>query len=142
MPGGAATNETEGRETAHGYDARAREYGNRVFSLRIGASNNRHDSHASANAGAISVSELAQSLGWASDSAFSNAFKRRTGLAPKHFQSIVARMDGARVGFVPQRTEEPDVRQLEPDRGLAASLRRVSRKPHVVVCENRKKERL
>ena len=26
--------------------------------------------------------------------------------------------------------------------GAAASLRRVSRKPHVVVCENRKNERL
>ena len=46
-------------------------------------------------AGAISVSELAQSLGYASDSAFSNAFKRRTGLAPKHYQSIVTKMDGA-----------------------------------------------
>ena len=45
--------------------------------------------------GAMSVSELAESLGYASDSAFSNAFKRRTGMAPKHYQSIVARMDGA-----------------------------------------------
>ena len=38
-----------------GYDALAREYGNRAFSLRIGASNNRHDSHASANAGAVAA---------------------------------------------------------------------------------------
>ena len=45
--------------------------------------------------GAMSVSELAATLGYASDSAFSNAFKRRTGMAPKHYQSIVARMDGA-----------------------------------------------
>jgi AraC-like DNA-binding protein len=46
-------------------------------------------------AGAVSVSELAESLGYASDSAFSNAFKRRTGMAPKHYQSIVAKMDRA-----------------------------------------------
>ena len=39
-----------------------------------------------------SVSQLALSLGYASDSAFSNAFKRRTGLAPKRYQSIFARM--------------------------------------------------
>jgi AraC-like DNA-binding protein len=44
-------------------------------------------------AGAMSVAELAKSLGYASDSAFSNAFKRRTGMAPKHYQSIVAKMD-------------------------------------------------
>ena len=43
--------------------------------------------------GAMSVSELAESLGYASDSAFSNAFKRRTGMAPKHYQSVFARMD-------------------------------------------------
>lgn len=45
--------------------------------------------------GRVSVSQLALSLGYASDSAFSNAFKRRTGLAPKHYQSIFARMDRA-----------------------------------------------
>ena len=38
-----------------GYDALARWYGNFAFSLRIGASNNRHDSHASANAGAVAA---------------------------------------------------------------------------------------
>jgi AraC-like DNA-binding protein len=43
--------------------------------------------------GAMSVSELAQSLGYESDSAFSNAFKRRTGMAPKHYQSVLAKMD-------------------------------------------------
>ena len=43
--------------------------------------------------GAMSVSELAESLGYESDSAFSNAFKRRTGMAPKHYQSVLARMD-------------------------------------------------
>ena len=43
--------------------------------------------------GAMSVSELAESLGYESDSAFSNAFKRRTGMAPKHYRSVLARMD-------------------------------------------------
>ena len=43
------------RQTTYGYDALAREYGNRVFSLRIGASNNRHDSHASANVGTVAA---------------------------------------------------------------------------------------
>ena len=43
--------------------------------------------------GAMSVSELAESLGYASDSAFSNAFKRRTGMAPKNYQSVLARLD-------------------------------------------------
>jgi AraC-like DNA-binding protein len=47
--------------------------------------------------GAMSVAELAKSLGYASDSAFSTAFKRRTGMAPKHYQSIVAKMDRARL---------------------------------------------
>ena len=41
----------------------------------------------------MTVAELAESLGYESDSAFSNAFKRRTGLAPKHYQSVLARMD-------------------------------------------------
>jgi AraC-like DNA-binding protein len=41
----------------------------------------------------MSVAELAESLGYESDSAFSNAFKRRTGMAPKHYQSVLARMD-------------------------------------------------
>ena len=43
--------------------------------------------------GAMSVSELAESLGYESDSAFSNAFKRRTGMAPKQYQSVLTRMD-------------------------------------------------
>jgi AraC-like DNA-binding protein len=43
--------------------------------------------------GAMSVSELGESLGYASDSAFSNAFKRMTGMAPKHYRALVARMD-------------------------------------------------
>jgi AraC-like DNA-binding protein len=34
----------------------------------------------------ISVSELAQSLGYTSESAFSHAFKRVTGMAPKHYR--------------------------------------------------------
>jgi len=47
--------------------------------------------------GAMSVAELAKSLGYASDSAFSNAFKRRTGMSPKHYQSIVGKMDRGHV---------------------------------------------
>jgi len=43
--------------------------------------------------GTMTVSELAESLGYESDSAFSNAFKRRTGMAPKHYRSVLARMD-------------------------------------------------
>ena len=43
--------------------------------------------------GKMSVSQLAESLGYASDSAFSNAFKRRTGMAPKHYQSVLAGME-------------------------------------------------
>ena len=39
-------------ESVYGSDAVAREYGNLSFNRRIGASNNRHDGHASANAGA------------------------------------------------------------------------------------------
>jgi AraC-like DNA-binding protein len=50
--------------------------------------------------GAMSVSELAVSLGYASDSAFSNAFKRRTGMAPKHYQSVFARMDRSTSGHL------------------------------------------
>ena len=50
--------------------------------------------------GAMSVSELAESLGYASDSAFSNAFKRRTGMAPKHYQSVFARMDRSTSGHL------------------------------------------
>jgi AraC-like DNA-binding protein len=34
----------------------------------------------------ISVSELAQSLGYTSESAFSHALKRVTGMAPKHYR--------------------------------------------------------
>lgn len=45
--------------------------------------------------GAMSVSDLAVSLGYASDSAFSNAFKRRTGMAPKRYQSLLAGMAGS-----------------------------------------------
>ena len=43
--------------------------------------------------GTMSVAELAESLGYESDSAFSNAFKRRTGMAPKQYRSVLARMD-------------------------------------------------
>jgi AraC-like DNA-binding protein len=37
----------------------------------------------------ISVSELAQSLGYTSESAFSHAFRRVTGMAPKHYRISV-----------------------------------------------------
>ncbi|MFM0347852.1 AraC family transcriptional regulator [Paraburkholderia sp. RL17-347-BIC-D] len=43
--------------------------------------------------GAMSMSELARSLGYSSESAFSNAFKRAAGMAPKRYRSIFAKMD-------------------------------------------------
>jgi len=45
--------------------------------------------------GAMSVSELGHSLGYATESAFSNAFKRTTGLAPKRYRKVFASMDGS-----------------------------------------------
>jgi AraC-like DNA-binding protein len=41
--------------------------------------------------GSRSVSQLALSLGYGSESAFSNAFKRTTGMAPKRYRSIFAK---------------------------------------------------
>jgi AraC-like DNA-binding protein len=41
--------------------------------------------------GSTSVSEWGLSLGYASESAFSNAFKRTTGMAPKRYRSIFAK---------------------------------------------------
>jgi AraC-like DNA-binding protein len=38
--------------------------------------------------GTMSVSELGHSLGYSSESAFSNAFKRSTGMAPKRYRSV------------------------------------------------------
>ncbi|MCM3869621.1 MAG: AraC family transcriptional regulator [Pyrinomonadaceae bacterium] len=43
--------------------------------------------------GSMSVSELGLSLGYATESAFSNAFKRTTGMAPKRYRSVFASMD-------------------------------------------------
>ena len=43
--------------------------------------------------GSMSVSELGFSLGYSSESAFSNAFKRTTGMAPKRYRSVFAGMD-------------------------------------------------
>jgi AraC-like DNA-binding protein len=43
--------------------------------------------------GSMSVSELGLSLGYTTESAFSNAFKRTTGMAPKRYQNVFARMD-------------------------------------------------
>jgi AraC-like DNA-binding protein len=43
--------------------------------------------------GPMSVSELGLSLGYSSESAFSNAFKRATGMSPKRYRSVFARMD-------------------------------------------------
>ena len=46
--------------------------------------------------GPMSVSELGLSLGYSSESAFSNAFKRATGMAPKRYRSVFATMDRSR----------------------------------------------
>jgi len=46
--------------------------------------------------GAMSVSALGLSLGYSSESAFSNAFKRSTGMAPKRYRSIFAMRDSLR----------------------------------------------
>ena len=53
-----------------------------------------------------SVSELGLSLGYSSESAFSNAFKRTTGMAPKRYRSVFERMDrsSSRHGQAPART--------------------------------------
>jgi AraC-like DNA-binding protein len=40
--------------------------------------------------GSMSIAELAKSLGYASESAFSNAFKRTNGMAPKRYKTMVA----------------------------------------------------
>jgi AraC-like DNA-binding protein len=56
--------------------------------------------------GSMSVSELGLSLGYSSESAFSNAFKRSAGMAPKRYRSIFARMDrsSSREGHAPVRS--------------------------------------
>ncbi|MFD0149462.1 helix-turn-helix domain-containing protein [Streptomyces sp. NPDC055721] len=41
--------------------------------------------------GGTPVAALASSLGYASESAFSNAFKRATGMAPRHYRHAPAR---------------------------------------------------
>ncbi|MET0402826.1 MAG: AraC family transcriptional regulator, partial [Cystobacter sp.] len=43
--------------------------------------------------GSISISELALSLGYAAESAFSNAFKRATGMAPTHYRALAKQDD-------------------------------------------------
>src|ERR1700752_2772634 len=43
--------------------------------------------------GSMSVSELGLSLGYATESAFSNAFKRTTGMAPRQYRNVFANMD-------------------------------------------------
>ena len=43
--------------------------------------------------GSMSVSELGLSLGYTTESAFSNAFKRTTGMAPKRYRNVFANMD-------------------------------------------------
>ena len=52
----------------------------------------RHAEHG-LREGTMSVSQLGLSLGYSSESAFSNAFKRGTGMAPKRYRSIFARSD-------------------------------------------------
>jgi AraC-like DNA-binding protein len=55
--------------------------------------------------GSMSVAELGLSLGYSSESAFSNAFKRTTGMAPKRYRSVFAKMDrsSSRQGQAPVR---------------------------------------
>ena len=49
--------------------------------------------------GSVSVSELGLSLGYATESAFSNAFKRTRGMAPRRYRNVFASMDrSARAG--------------------------------------------
>jgi AraC-like DNA-binding protein len=43
--------------------------------------------------GSMTVSELGPSLGYATESAFSNAFKRTTGMAPSRYRTVFAGMD-------------------------------------------------
>jgi AraC-like DNA-binding protein len=43
--------------------------------------------------GSMSVTELGLSLGYTTESAFSNAFKRATGMSPKRYRNIFASMD-------------------------------------------------
>ena len=43
--------------------------------------------------GSMSVSELGLSLGYTTESAFSNAFKRMTGMPPKRYKNVFAGMD-------------------------------------------------
>jgi len=43
--------------------------------------------------GSLSVSALGLSLGYTTESAFSNAFKRTTGMAPKRYQTVFGAMD-------------------------------------------------
>ena len=49
----------------------------------------RHAEHG-LREGSVSVSELGLSLGYSSESAFSNAFKRSTGMAPTRYRSVFA----------------------------------------------------
>lgn len=46
--------------------------------------------------GSMSISELGLSLGYATESAFSNAFKRTTGMAPKRYRDVFANMEPAK----------------------------------------------
>jgi len=55
--------------------------------------------------GSMSVSELGLSLGYATESAFSNAFKRTTGMAPMRYRNVFATMDRS-----PNRMDQASVR--------------------------------
>jgi AraC-like DNA-binding protein len=59
--------------------------------------------------GSMSVSELGLSLGYSSESAFSNAFKRTSGMAPKRYRSIFASIDrsSSRQTQAPVRVSAP-----------------------------------
>lgn len=68
--------------------------------------------------GTVPVAVLARSLGYTSESAFSNAFKRVTGDAPKRYRST-ARTSGSD-GDGGELNDPPDARDLEHAAGIVA----------------------
>jgi len=63
--------------------------------------------------GSMSVSELGLSLGYTTESAFSNAFKRTTGMAPRRYRDVFASMDRSTPHLKPAPYRRPQ-RALRP----------------------------